>query len=376
MSDYFTNLVTRSFSPVASVQPLGVSPYVVPEAAENSFQEFSDPFAEVAKLADGIAETEEVAPERMRSRSKKPRPEATIEKTPVESDQSPPAAPVANSRSDMFTPLKPESPPDFAASRGRYNPHPSDESQAKLQDAPLNSESPSSRLKLTSSEKPSRPAVTIQKALSTVVPDHRPAQKERLEEPSSDPVEAASSDESLPQERTGGSRRVAGKPAIVGYVTHREPIDAGVSTWHLLKKSGKASPLSPQTSPAHPIRPVSSAADKLQWPAVVENAAPPTTVALKEIQRTKPSLTALIPKVSTQSLLPINIKPRPNVDSRHAPFETAAQVPPSETIINVAIGRIEVRATPGESLTRERQLKGPRVMDLDDYMRQRSRGNR
>jgi len=374
MSDYFTNLVTRSFSPVASVQPLGVSPYVAPEAAENSFEEFSDPFAEAAKLDDDIVGAEAVTSERKPSRSKPPRLEATIEKTLVKSDQSPSAAPVDNSR-DTITSLKPESPPDLAASRGRYNPPPSDDSQAELQDAPLKSESPISRVKLTSSEEPSAPVVLIQKALSTVVPDHRPSQKQRLEESSSDPAAAASADESLPQEKINGARRVAGSAAIFGHVTHREPIDAGVSTWHLMKKSGKASPLSPQTSPAHPTRPVSSAAEKLQPPAVLENAAPPTTVALEKIQEVRPSFTALIPKVSTQSLLPVNIKSRTNLDSTHAPHETVAQVLRGETIINVAIGRIEVRATPSESSKRERQLKGPRVMDLDDYVRQRSRGN-
>src|SRR5260370_22243113 len=72
MSDYFTNLVTRSFSPVASVQPLGVSPYVAPEEAENSFEESSDPFAEAAKLDNDMVNAEAVSPERKPSRSKPP----------------------------------------------------------------------------------------------------------------------------------------------------------------------------------------------------------------------------------------------------------------------------------------------------------------
>ncbi|MEK6336872.1 MAG: hypothetical protein AABM67_18260 [Acidobacteriota bacterium] len=365
--------MTRSFSPEASVQPPGVSPYVAPEAAESSFEESSDPFADAAKLDDDVVEAEEVTPERKPSRSKPPRLEATIEKTPVKSDQSPSAAPVANSR-DTITALKPESPPDLAALRGRYNPPPADDSQAELQDAPLKSESPISPVKLMSSEKPSETEVLTPKELSTVVPDHRPLQKQRMEESWSDP--AASADESLPREKIRVARRVAGSPAIVGHVTHREPLDAGVSTWHPIKKSEKASPLSPRTLPAHPTRPVPSAAEKLAPPAVLENVAPPITVALEKIQEVRPSFTALIPKVSTQSLLPVNLKSRPNLDSTHAPYETVAQVHPGETIINIAIGRIEVRATQRERSTGERQLKGPRVMDLDDYVRQRSRGNR
>src|SRR5205814_9222814 len=48
MSDFFANLVTRSFSPMASVQPLGASPYSAPE----SLAGFLDPFAEAEKLED------------------------------------------------------------------------------------------------------------------------------------------------------------------------------------------------------------------------------------------------------------------------------------------------------------------------------------
>ena len=70
MSDYFTNLVIRSFSPGAAVQPLGVSPYVTPGAVEHPFAGSSDPFAEAIKLNDEIAETEEVTPERNSTRSK------------------------------------------------------------------------------------------------------------------------------------------------------------------------------------------------------------------------------------------------------------------------------------------------------------------
>jgi hypothetical protein len=138
----------------------------------------------------------------------------------------------------------------------------------------------------------------------------------------------------------------------------------------------KASSLSPQTSPAHPTRTVFSPADKLQQSPVRENVAPPKTVAPKTVSEVSRSGTPLIPKISTQSLLPVNIKSRQNLDSKQATYQSANRVLPDETIINVAIGRIEVRATPSESKKREHQLKGPRVMDLDEYARQRSRGNR
>jgi hypothetical protein len=375
MSDYFTNLVSRTFSPVAAVQPLDVSPYVTPAAAENSFAEFSDPFAEAIKLNEEIAETEEVTPERNSSRSKPARLEVAIEETPVERDQSIPAAPIAKSRDDTITLSKPESSSDFSTFRARQNPPLSDDTQPKLEEAPLKSESATSRVKVRSFDKPSEPAAPIQEALNTVVPDHRPSQKQRLEETSSDPVEPASSAKSFPQEKTSRSKRVAGKPAMVEQVTEREPIDAGVSTWGLVKKSVKASPLSPQTSPAHPTRTVFSA-DKLQQARLRENVAPQKTVTLETVSEVTRSVSPLIPKISTQSLLPVSIKSRQNLDSKQATYQSANRVLPDETIINVAIGRIEVRATPSESSKRERQPKGPRVMDLDEYARQRSRGNR
>jgi hypothetical protein len=53
--------------------------------------------------------------------------------------------------------------------------------------------------------------------------------------------------------------------------------------------------------------------------------------------------------------------------------QPAVALPP-ETVVNVAIGRIEVRATPATTPRRERQASGPKVMTLDDYVQQRSRG--
>ena len=298
-----------------------------------------------------------------------------------------PAAPVANNRDDTIISSKPESPSDFEVFRGRYNQPLSNDTQPELQDSPLKSESATSRVKLRSFDKLSEPAAPIKKVRSTVVPDHRPSQKQRLEESSSDPLEPTSSAENSPQEKTGLTKR-SGKPKIVEHITEREPIDAGVSTWRQVKKSVKASPISPRTSVAYPTRPVSSLehptrpvfspVDKLQPPHARENVAPQETVMLETVSEVSRSVTPIIPKISTQSLLPvnINIRSRQNVISKEATYQSANRVLPDETIINVAIGRIEVRATPSESSKRERQLKGPRMMTLDEYARQRDRGNR
>jgi hypothetical protein len=376
MSDYFTNLVTRSFSPEAAVQPLGFSPYVTAVAAENSFAEFSDPFAEAIKLEREIPETEVVTPERNSSRSKPVRLEAAIEATLAQSDQSVPAGLVANSRDDTITSSKTELPSEFAAVRDTYNPLPSNDTQPELQNTPLKRESTTSHVKRRPFNKLSEPAAPIQKELSTVVPGHRPSQKQRLKETSSAPLEPAASAEDYPQEKTIRAKQVDSKPTIVEHVTEREPIDAAVSTWRVVKKSVKANPISPRISSAHPTRSVLAPADKLQPIHARENVAPQQTMTLETVAEVSRSITPLVPKISTQSLLPVKIKSWHDVSSKQATYQSENRVLPDETIINVAIGRIEVRATPGESSKRERQLKGPRVMDLDEYARQRSRGNR
>src|SRR5262249_17103988 len=48
----------------------------------------------------------------------------------------------------------------------------------------------------------------------------------------------------------------------------------------------------------------------------------------------------------------------------------------TEQVINVTIGRIEVRATPPPSAAARSSNQKPPVMSLDDYLRQRSGGGR
>jgi hypothetical protein len=87
------------------------------------------------------------------------------------------------------------------------------------------------------------------------------------------------------------------------------------------------------------------------------------------------SFTTLIPKPQSQPVaLPATRKSRPIQPMVQPPDETEPAAQPPETVINVAIGRIEVRATPAPNPKRERQSQGPKVMTLDDYVQQRSRG--
>ena len=93
-------------------------------------------------------------------------------------------------------------------------------------------------------------------------------------------------------------------------------------------------------------------------------------------QEITPSFTTLVPKPAVQPLpLPHVRKTRttPPLAQLSDEVQPAVALPP-ETVVNVAIGRIEVRATPATTPRRERQSPGPKVMTLDDYVQQRSRG--
>jgi hypothetical protein len=379
MSDFLTNLVIRSFSPVASVQPMGASPYVAPQF-QAPFGEFSDPFAEASSSDEqDSGEAREITRPRQASRTRTPQLEAHTEEPSSGKDQASFAAPVADSRSNTIIPLRPEVPDPVESKALRSQPHPlrSDKSPAKQKEAarrPSSSELPIADTTLTSAEGPSAPAThkASVKGKPLVKPELRPVQTKRSEGRAALPSEVAPLDESVAKENVNRPTPTAGKTNETSY---DEPLDAGVSTWHLMKRPGKAGQLSPQTSPVHPTRPIVAPAHKLQA-AVVESVAERTTAPLEERQEIKTSLTTLIPKVSMQPLLPVNVRTRPNLESRHSRDENGAQPSLNETIINVAIGRIEVRATPAESSKREHQAKGPKVMNLDDYMQQRSRGTR
>ncbi len=99
------------------------------------------------------------------------------------------------------------------------------------------------------------------------------------------------------------------------------------------------------------------------------------TVMIGNNQEITNSFTTLVPKPTAQPLPAVNVKKRASLPAVQPPAETepTATLPP-ETVVNVAIGRIEVRATPPTAPRRERQSPGPKVMTLDDYVQQRSRG--
>lgn len=100
-----------------------------------------------------------------------------------------------------------------------------------------------------------------------------------------------------------------------------------------------------------------------------------SSITIENTEHVTNSFTTLVPKVTPQPLPATrNLKHRPFARPADTPDEEQQQTPapPPETVVNVAIGRIEVRATPAPATRRERQ--GPKVMTLDDYLQQRSRG--
>jgi hypothetical protein len=372
MSDYFTNLVTRSFSPAASVQPMEASLSVAPELFAGSFEEFSDPFAKpVGSGKDDGAEAERVISPAKTSPDR-PRLEASIGEGSIGTNQASAAGSSANSQNDMITPDR----TDTSAERPQFKPPLLDESRSQPKEQPRESPGLAARIPgatWTPSEEPSESAEPMRKVsgarTALVNPGLRNAQKYTSERLASVQPEIATADNSRPETNANRSTHAARKSNATGYV-NGEPMDAGVSARHLTKKPAKAVSPSPQTSLAQLTQPVFATADNLQPPTVHRNLVEPITAT----QKTKAAINTLIPIVSTQPLLPVTVKKNQNFKSQ-ASFEATGQLPLTETIVNVAIGRIEVRATRSESPKRERQTKGPKVMNLDDYLQQR-RGNR
>ena len=98
---------------------------------------------------------------------------------------------------------------------------------------------------------------------------------------------------------------------------------------------------------------------------------------IETVEKDQPAvgpLTALVPRPVAELLIPSSSKTQSNVIQNEAkPGEMAAG--PPEAVVNVSIGRIEIRATPPTSRP-ERQRNPPHVMNLDEYVRQRSGGSR
>jgi hypothetical protein len=158
----------------------------------------------------------------------------------------------------------------------------------------------------------------------------------------------------------------------------RVPLDPQPSLRRLLKRPGNALLLSPRISSLNSERAETRMTEEAHTTARepgVERPSAPSEQKQLTITSLKADLSsgerpALIPKISTQPFLPLNVRTRPIAPAREEHDEPAV-APLQETVINVAIGRIEVRATPAPAPKRERRESGPKVMKLDEYLHQR-----
>jgi hypothetical protein len=358
MSDYLTNLVMRSLSPMAAVKPMGSSFYGRPPEFERSGGEVSDPFAEADSSDDEGAEGNELTSQRKLSRAK-PGPSIT---DPSGRKNQPSSASSADRPSVESVPLRHEFPEgdELDTLRRRSHPPTAEASRIKRDTArrkPGDVDLDRMNVSLVPAEKSAaRPTRKKESGDTKVVnPETKPVHKQTPDMTSEITPDLGSSEVNINR-----ATPVA------------KPLDSGVSTWNFLKKPGS---LSPQTSAAHLPPSISTPGDKLQSPGFIGNVIERPTGTSSEHQETTDSLTTLIPKISAQPPLYISSNAQRNSNFSQVTQGTA-QLPLTETIVNVAIGRIEVRATPIESSKRDRQSRGPKVMNLDDYMQQRSRGKR
>lgn len=299
MSDYFNNLLVRSFRPVSAVQPLE-SPLTAKMdtpgmLAPHSSGEFIDPLAEPPLTGDQLAG--EAGNSRHRSdhsshKAKQVRQPAVVGEAPPE-------------------------PPPILSRKPVTSTAPSDESTA----APSKPNPATPAKELTRSGL----AIEVNESGETAPTPHTASPSERPQARARKEIYPAEQVSPLPTRRASSSVQdevAFSRPAVKRVVPHRitEPVEK--------ERSAKG------------------------------------------------STAALIPKVSEERTPLPTVKPRPNLAESSTPDANAAEVLPPETIINVTIGRIEVRATQAQAIRPEKQRNAPQVMSLDDYLRQRSGGRR
>jgi hypothetical protein len=363
MSDFLTNLVMRSFSRTASVQPVGTTAYPGPEMLRDPVEQFADPFAEEPLSEE--AEEQTVPPLNQEPANRSSR----IESAPIANDREPFVAPQLADRgvppAAREIPSSPESPTHVQRQ--------SHESSSKLKE-PFSVSKTATTESLTAPLTKSIELSRSSRQRSRQTPRDRDASLLNQEPNAAPSLELGTSTESAP---TQGilQKRATSNATSIAPVGHQVPVDPQPSVRRLMRRRANAISLSPQTSSSH-LEPAEPRRTQKTDPPAVAFAGEKTPLPLEERQQTITSFTTLIPKTSTQPLLPVNIKSRPDVHTRDVRDEAVTDPPSQETVINVAIGRIEVRATSAPAAKRERQTSGPKVMNLDDYMQQRSRGGK
>jgi hypothetical protein len=336
MSDFLTNIVTRSFSPASSpVKPM-MSAYPTPAA----HSQFSDPFAE-APIASENDKTE-ATPVANPLATRPSRGAAPIGPAAVTNDHA-----VIQLETVADEPIETIRPVHRDAGQ-------TEERTPNVHHTPKTVDAAASE---TSKQTPSKPLTS-----ETPAPAVQKIERPR-ETPSSAP-NTASIDTTAPARGILLQRQAGGKTNGAD-TTHHAPLIAEASTRHIAKRiQDQISHSKPRVSPD----------TETTGPLIIEQIVERTTAPLEQRpQQTSAAFTTLVPKPAPSSPFTVKVKPRPNMPTSDA-HETSADLPAAETVINVAIGRIEVRAISQPAAKRERHPSGPKLMSLDDYVQQRSRG--
>lgn len=340
MSDYFDNLVVRSFRPLLPAQPIevsllapapGDSPALSPSTPEG-VDRFEDPFAQAEFAEDQLTEA------------------------PGEPPPPPPRLPLHKKDPNLR--------PNFKEDESLGEAVRLENDRRLLKPAP-SVQPPGGPEPL----KPSNPS--IPKSADDALLTPASAQTSKAGPPAGKPVQAS-----------------AAKPLEPSKLTASTPParDAAHSDFRPQVRRPEINPVLPLSpSLTQKERPGQRAAPSFRriQPAVLGQPGPSSNIEGIVVQRISETgerdqpapLTTLIPRPGPELLLPQTLKARPDNLPPGGPDATEAESRQSDTIINVSIGRIEVRATPARART-EKQRNAPQVMKLDDYLRQRSGGSR
>jgi hypothetical protein len=359
MSDFLTNLVMRSFSRTASVQPVGPTAYLGPEMLRDPVEQFADPFVEEPLSEETEEQTVPSSNQQPANRSSR------IESAPIANDREPLVSPLL---ADQGVPPAAHEIPSPLESPSHVQ-RQSHESSSKLKEPSSVSKTSTTETSFTAPQTKSIEPSHLSRQRSRQKPRDRDASLLNQEPNAVPSLELGTSTESAPAEGIL-QKRATSNATGVAPTGHHVPVDPQPSVRRLMRRRANAISLSPQASSSHLEHAESRRTQKTDPPAVA------SAGELEERQQTITSFTTLIPKTSTQPLLPVNIKSRPDVHTSDMRDEAVTNAPSQETVINVAIGRIEVRASSAPAAKRERQTSGPKVMNLDDYMQQRSRGGK
>jgi len=343
MSDYFDNLVVRSFRPLLPVHSLD-APLLAPtrdvprSVAPATPEQFEDPFAQAAAADDEHADDPDLSPasgENSRKKNTKPRQPITMSRAPSEAEF------LENDRNPEGSARSVESSPALnpAAPRDLRIPNPWDEGTSRPETIAASNAGPPVG-------KPLQPSVA------------------NSLEPSKPPSSVPAKDASRSKFRPAPAKKSA---------EVNSALRPGSSSEQAVALPSQTLSAAEENSP-HTFQGVLLAEPGWRAPssAIVVHRISET---IEGDQPTPAPLTTLIPRPGAELLLPPIHKARSNRLPQSEPKATDAEVPPSETVINVSIGRIEVRATPPKARP-EMQRNAPHVMNLDDYLRQRSGGSR